>query len=271
MTLAQVIAVIEAVAPLSICAPWDKSGIQVATERETVTHLAVCLDPSPEAVASALDLGADMILSHHPLSMKPYFMDGETARIETVIRRLIRADVPLYAAHTSLDANPHGPVSWLAREIGLENRQVLEVTAPFPTSTADANGTTHMAGFGLVGEARHPVHLDQVLELLATPARLCGDLPPVLRRVAVCPGSGASLAAVAAKAGAQLLITGDVKYHDALEAPLPILDVGHFVLEEGMMSRFADSLAESLSLQVTFIPALSPFRLCMADGFCGQK
>lgn len=277
MTLTDVISAIEAVAPLGISAPWDKSGLQVASVREDVRHMAVCLDPTPAAVSRALKMGADMVLSHHPLSMKPYFADAEGA-VTQVLRLLMRADVPLYAAHTSLDANPDGPVGWFAREIGLEQCQVLEATAPFPLLQTENTGESRseqkprMAGFGLVGVAPHPVHLDQVLELLATPARLCGELPPVLRRVAVCPGSGASLAKAAAQAGAQLLITGDVKYHDALEAPLPILDVGHFVLEEGMMRRFAQYLDQALpTLQVTFLPSLSPFRLCTADGFCGQK
>lgn len=272
MTLGDIISAIEAVAPLEISAAWDKSGLQVASEREDVRHMAVCLDPTPEMVSRALKLGADMVLSHHPLSMKPYFADAG-GTVTQVLRLLLRADVPLYAAHTSLDANPDGPVSWFAREIGLEQCEVLEITAPLPKEmTGSSEQAPRMAGFGLVGVAQHPVHLDQVLELLATPARLCGELPPVLRRVAVCPGSGASLAKAAAKAGAQLLITGDVKYHDALEAPLPILDVGHFVLEEGMMRRFAHQLEQALPvMQVSFLPSLSPFRLCTADGFCGQK
>lgn len=273
MTLAQVIAAIEAVAPPGIAASWDKSGLQVASERESVSHLAVCLDPAPEAVQKALDSGADMVLSHHPLSMKPFFPDHND-RLTRTLRLLLRADVPLYAAHTSLDANPDGPVAWFAREIGLEQCRVLEPTAPFPASDSLNNpgSPQQMAGFGLVGNAPRPVQLDQLLELLGTPARLCGELPAVLRRIAVCPGSGASLASAAALEGAQLLITGDVKYHDALESPLPILDVGHFVLEEAMMRHFASQIETTLpELAVSFIPSSSPFRLCTADGFCGQK
>ena len=80
-----------------------------------------------------------------------------------------------------------------------------------------------------------------------------------IRRIAICPGSGSSLAPEAAAAGADLLITGDVKYHAALEFPLPVLDVGHFSLEEEMMRRFALQLKEQASdVAVQFVPAQDP-------------
>lgn len=259
MSYTEVIAAIEQVAPLPIAAAWDKSGVQVAARRDVVRHLAVCLDPTPEAIQAAIDLGADMVLSHHPLSLKPYFAD-QNNRLHEVLRLLLCADVALYAAHTSLDANPDGPVNWFAHELGLEQCRVLEPTATIP-------GTDRMGGFGVVGETRHPLHLQPVLEMLGTHARLVGTFPHVLRRVAVCPGSGGSLMQAAANAGAQLFITGDIRYHDALEAPLPVLDVGHFMLEEIMMQRFAAHLSTTLPhVQVTFLPAKSPFHLCLVEG-----
>lgn len=110
MKLADVIHHIERTAPLSIAASWDRSGVQVASGREEIRRLAVCLDPTPASVSRALDEGADMILSHHPLTLEPRFTDRLVAYRE-VLFLLFRADVPLYAAHTSLDANPVGPVA----------------------------------------------------------------------------------------------------------------------------------------------------------------
>lgn len=263
MNYTDVVAAIEEVAPLQIAAPWDKSGVQVAARRDSVRHLAVCLDPTPEAVKAALEAEADMVLSHHPLSLKPYFADTNS-RVHDVLWQLMRANVPLYAAHTSLDANPDGPVNWFARDLGMQQCRVLEPTTPMPSTEREP---PRMAGFGVVGDVRHPLHLQQALECLGTPARLVGTFPHVLRRVAVCPGSGGSLMGAAAKAGAQLFITGDIRYHDALEAPLPVLDVGHFVLEETMMRHFATLLTAALpDIQVTFLPSKSPFRLCLTEG-----
>lgn len=258
MNIGAVMAAIERVAPPAAAAPWDKSGLQVAAERSEVFHLAVCLDPVPVILTSALEKGADMVLSHHPLSLKPRFPDRPDAYLEA-LRLLLRADVPLYAAHTSLDANPEGPVSWLADRLAMTARQVLEPSAELTS----ANGRTLRCGFGIVGDVPplSPHRLADILSEIACCMRVAGTLPAVLRRVAICPGSGSSLASCAAALQADVLITGDVKYHTALETPLPLVDVGHFALEEEMMRCFASDLDHTLEgVTVTFFPADDPLR-----------
>lgn len=260
MNIGAVMAAIERVAPPAAAAPWDKSGLQVAAERSEIFHLAVCLDPMPELLASALEKGADMVLSHHPLSLKPRFPDRPDAYLKA-LRLLLRADVPLYAAHTSLDANPEGPVSCLADRLSMTDRQVLEPTAELTS----ADGRTLRCGFGIVGDVPplSPHELADILSAIACGGcmRIAGTLPAVLRRIAICPGSGSSLAPCAAALKADVLITGDVKYHTALEAPLPLVDIGHFALEEEMMRCFASDLDHTLEgVTVTFLPADDPLR-----------
>ena len=65
MKQSELIALIERTAPLAIAAPWDKSGVQVASARQDINRLAVCLDPTPESIRIALSGGAEMILAHH--------------------------------------------------------------------------------------------------------------------------------------------------------------------------------------------------------------
>ena len=224
MKQSELIALIERTAPLAIAAPWDRSGVQVASARQDINSLAVCLDPTPESIRIALSGGAEMILAHHPLTMEGRFTDRLDSYHE-VLSLVFRADVPLYSAHTSLDANPLGPVSWLADELGL---------CRIPSSdTKD-------------GEAGHGMPLPlTVLEQTGTMERGGGSY--------AC-GFG-----VAAARGADLLITGDLKYHTALDLPLPVLDVGHFSLEEEMMRRFALQLKENVSdVAVQFVPAQDP-------------
>ncbi len=256
MKLSEIFCIIEETAPLAAAAAWDKSGLQVAALRENAEHVAVCIDPTPDAVSKALDAGADAIVTHHPLTLKPRYTDT-LDNYHQVLRLLFNADVPLYAAHTSLDANALGPVGWYARHIGLQNICVLEPTATF----LNPQGQTQIYGFGQVGDLIEPVSLEDLLSPLPKigASRLAGRCPSRIKRVAVCPGSGASLAQCAAQFGAELLITGDVKYHDALDAPLPLLDLGHFALEEEMMRLFSVHLQECLSnVQITFIPAQDP-------------
>lgn len=122
-------------------------------------------------------------------------------------------------------------------------------------------------GFGCVGDLPTPMETQEFLQRVASlvPAEhwtMCGDLPAKIRRAAVCPGSGASLADKAFNAGADILITGDVKYHAALEASGFLLDVGHFSLEEEMMRRFCATLQKELpGVEFRFIPSTDPLRL----------
>lgn len=249
MKIENVISWIEKTAPLHFQAEWDASGVQVASVATNVSHVGVMLDPTVESVKKALSAGADFLLAHHPLSMQPRrlnILDGYF----TVVSLLMQRSVCLYSAHTSLDANPDGPVRWLADALGLQGVSTLE-----PVDDCH--------GFGFVGNLSQPVTYDGFCHMLGingiSPWRACGPQSSTVQRVACCPGSGSSLIARAQAEKADVFITGDMKYHPATEAALRVLDVGHFILEEKMMEIFARQLGRELALPVTFIAAADPF------------
>lgn len=260
---------IEKTAPLAGAAAWDKSGLQVTCTRKEATALAVCLDPCEPSVRQAVEQGADCILSHHPLSLSPSLPNRDDNWFR-VLRLLLGQDIALYAAHTSLDTNPDGPVGWLAGELGLKDPCLLETVA------CNSGTGGKPAGFGLVGDLPQAMDLQGICRLLARHVSLeCatvtwpqavadaerqGQAGRLFQRVAYCTGSGSSLLPLAASAGAELFITGDVKYHAALESPVCLLDVGHHSLEEEMMRRFAASLQKELGIRVFFVPSRSPFK-----------
>jgi putative NIF3 family GTP cyclohydrolase 1 type 2 len=207
------------------------------------------------------------MVSHHPLLITPR-LPAVRDSFHEALSLLFREDMALYAAHTSLDAVMDGPAGWLAQELSLQELRVLE---------ACPRQTHPLQGFGCVGDLPGPLYLDALLALLARHICLdgaCLSGPPLerhrpLRRIACCPGSGSSLVQAAAQAGADIFITGDVKYHCALDAPLPLLDVGHHALEEEMTRRFADILGERLSgVRVHFLPSTNPIRPAMPAGVC---
>ena len=259
MQLTEIFSAIEKIAPLEAAAPWDMSGLQVAARRSDAVILAVCLDPTPASVRQALELGAQCILSHHPLALKPALPRRLDAYHE-VLRLLLAADVPLYSAHTSLDINADGPAGWLAGELELRNLEVLDPTAP-PLS-----GAALPLGFGLAGDLPTPQSLAQIMSALTrhialSTATVCGPMPERISRLAYCTGSGSSLLREAGASGAQLFITGDVQSPTALEAEIGLLDVGHHSLEEEMMRRMSELLARRLAgLNVVFVPSASPLR-----------
>jgi len=267
MQLHEIIDIIEKIAPLSGAASWDNSGMQVAGHNTPVHTLALCLDPSPAAIRRAAQLEAQLLITHHPLLLTPRLPSAPDAFHEA-LSLLFKADMALYAAHTSLDTAMDGPAGWLARELALQEMRVLE---PCPCRTAP------LQGFGCVGDLPEPLSLDDLLVRLARHISLdgaCLSGPPVdgarlFKRIAYCPGSGASLIQAAAGAGADIFLTGDVKYHSALDAPLPLLDVGHHPLEEEMTRRFASVLSERLSgTRAHFLPSTNPIRPVISTGVC---
>lgn len=256
MKATDLISVIEKTAPLHGAADWDVCGIQVAAQREDIQHIAVCLDPTPTSIGRALELGVDFILSHHPLLMRPR-LPVELDDYHEVLSLLLTHKVALYAAHTSLDANPDGPAGWLARSLKLQHSQVLEATS------LDANAAL---GFGLVGTLPQALRLEELVRLLSAEislegASLCGPVPALIKKIAYCTGSGTSLLPQVARSNADIYITGDVKYHTALETHTCILDVGHHSLEEEMMRQMCTLLATQLpQITVSFVPSVSPLR-----------
>jgi dinuclear metal center YbgI/SA1388 family protein len=243
MDVKDIITLIEGTAPLDGQADWDNCGVQVARLGNDVTKLAVALDPRPEIIRQAVEWGAEMILTHHPLFFQPKKMDVNGPYLE-ILRTLLGADCLLYAAHTSLDSALNGPVGNLADGLGIMNRRPVQ---PLHHDLEK--------GFGLVGTLPESMKGEAFLGLLADHVdrnfwTLIGEAPETISVVAYCKGSGGSLLGQAKAAGADVYITGDMKYHlalDALDAGLFIIDVGHFQLEEDMMRRFAGELETEIS------------------------
>lgn len=321
----EIIAHIEKTALPQGAAEWDHSGTQIAGMRRNIRRIAVALDPTLDTIDRALAQKADFILTHHPLSMKPKFLDvvDDYYRIATL---LLKEGVWLYGAHTSLDANQDGPVGWLARELALQHPRTLAptrtlahtgfaFTLPENTSVAQwkalhgitsfrVSGTMAAVtcvdektksivqekitedcaekpvyypiepetgpttlGFGCIGTLPEPLDFSSFTEILSDLVErdhitVSGPIPGTISTVGYCTGSGGELAERAFSQGADVFITGDVKYHTALDATACIIDVGHFSLEEEMMRRFALRLAEELyDVEILFLPAQDPLRL----------
>lgn len=314
MLVQHLIALIESTAPPHLAAPWDKSGVQIASATAEINTMCVALDPEPATVQQAVEHGAQFLLCHHPLTLSPQ----QPNRLDNYHNILVHAlgnALWLYSAHTSLDANPDGPVNWLGRALDLKATRILEVThretpslirAPKSEPHLEAEGTMLRAtddfleyevwpkhasrhpgrdkairpmheiplkspareyGFGCIGhlpETKPWAEFKSTLaELLPAGWRTVGSPPAQVSTIAYCPGSGADLARTAFAQGAQIYLTGDLKYHQAqaIRDQGLTLDVGHFFLEEGMMRAWSEELSARLAgdVQVVFLPGRDPF------------
>ncbi len=242
-TVADVIRVVDAVAPPSLAASWDNCGLQVGDVAQPVHHVMVALDPSLEVAAAAVADGADLLVTHHPLLIAPIKTIDTAHPPGDVIALALRHKLAIFAAHTNLDAAADGLNALLAARIGLEHPALL---AP---SDADA-----CAGLGRVGALPAPESLEalchRVKDLFGLRhLRMVGDPSMQVRRVAVCGGSGGSLLGAFFNSDAQVFITGDVRYHDARaveERKRGIIDMGHFNSEQLVVPFLRTCLQQGL-------------------------
>ncbi len=240
MIALQIASAIEESAPLDIQENWDNSGFSVGSPFREVKSAILSLDCTPEVVEEAIEGGADMIITHHPLIFKGIKQLTGRTRLEKMIERLIKNDIVVYSAHTNLDKVIYGVSGALADKIGLTDRQIL---AP------EGNGDT---GLGVSGILRNRMSAREFIpylkEILSLKSLRCSEMQEmIVERVAVCGGSGASLAGRAKEMGAQIYITGDVSYHYfQCEKDFMIMDIGHFESENGVLDVIASILRKKI-------------------------
>ena len=248
VSLREVLAALDARYDPALAESWDAVGLVCGDPDQPVRRVVFAVDPIGAVVDDVLAAGAELLVTHHPLLLTPVHgvpADDPKGRL---IHRLIRGNSGLFVAHTNADrAAGHGVNDALAGALGLRDTEPLEPTDHDPR-----------AGLGRVGELEQGVSLREFAARAAAalPAtvggvRAAGDPDRLVRRVAVCGGSGGSLIAVAAAAGADVLLTSDLKHHpvlDMIDSSGPALcDVAHFASEWPWLPVAADALSRDLS------------------------
>ena len=252
-TVADIIKVMETMAPLRLAEEWDNVGLQVGQLDWPVRSIWVALDPLYDVVDGACRNGVDLLITHHPLIFNPLRCINFDTPVGSVIQAAAGHKLAIFAAHTNFDSAADGINDVLAFRIGLADLKVLK-RGDHP---GEDSATDYMQkqGLGRVGE------LEETMELLPFALsikeklglkyiKVAGkpDLP--VRRVAVCSGSGSSLMKDFYSSGAQVFISGDLRYHDAREVEalnLGLIDMGHFASEYLMVEVLAKRLDKVLA------------------------
>ena len=224
MKVRDIINVIESFAPLSIQENWDNSGLCVGSEDDEVTSVLLGLDCTPELVDEAVECGADMIVTHHPLIFSGLKKISPDDQVGAAVIKAIKAGISIYAAHTSADKVIAGVSGAMASRLGLVNVSILD---------EDGEGT----GLGVVGDLPQPVTAAEAVTLVKErfglkALRASRPVEGMISRVAMCGGSGGSLIKAAVASGAQLYLSGDISYHNFFTRDgFMIMDIGHYESE----------------------------------------
>ena len=219
-----VTAVIEQFAPLSLQEKWDNSGLCIGSPEAPVTSVLLGLDCTPELVDEAVETGADMIVTHHPLIFSGLKKISPDDPVGLAVMKAVSAGIAVYAAHTTADKVLAGVSGAMAAKLGLTNVEVLD---------PEGEGV----GLGVVGDLPEPLTARQAAELVKErfalkAMRASRPVEGLISRVAMCGGSGSSLIGKAMEAGAQLYLCGDVSYHHFFtRSGFMIMDIGHYESE----------------------------------------
>ncbi|MFJ3878092.1 Nif3-like dinuclear metal center hexameric protein [Streptomyces sp. NPDC090077] len=231
--LSEVIAALDALWPPSRAEEWDAVGTVCGDPDAEVTRVLFAVDPVQEIVDEAVKLGADLVVTHHPL----YLRGTTTVSADTfkgrVVHTLIRNDIALHVAHTNADTADPGVSDALAGALD------LRITGPLVPDPTDPAGRR---GLGRICELDHPETLREFaaraaarLPRTAQGIRAAGDPDALIRTVAVSGGSGDSLFAQVRAAGVDAFLTADLRHHPVSEAreqsPLALVDAAHWATE----------------------------------------
>ena len=209
---------------------YDNAGFLLGDPDRECRGVLVALDVTDDVIEEALERGANIIVTHHPMIFGTVKRITPKDALGRFIIKLIKNDIAVYAAHTNLDNMKEGVNGILAQVLGLTDCQILRQMDGQPSPEV---------GAGMVGSLPYPMptgaFLEQVKVCLGLPLlRTSHIVSPSVSRIAICGGAGSFLIDDAARQHADVYLTGDLKYHDFqhAEGRITLADIGHFESEQ---------------------------------------
>ncbi len=241
MKVREIIAALEDFAPLPLQESYDNAGLQCGLTEAEVSGALLCLDVTEAVVAEAVELGCNLIVSHHPLLFRGLKCVSDATYVERTLASAIKNDIAIYAAHTNLDNAEDGVNYKMAEKLGLVD-------------------ITPMPGGGIIGylpyEEDSLAFLQRVKTAFRTESLMHNELMgrPV-QSVALCGGAGSFALDKALRAEADAFVTGEMSYHHFFghEGRIQIAVVGHWESEQYTTEIFNQIIGDLAPEVPTFV------------------
>lgn len=221
-----------------IASEWDNVGLLIGRKDKEVQSILLALELTKEVLQEAIEKACDMIICHHPLIFSGIkkIVDPD----QEMIYSLIRHDIGLYAAHTNFDMIEHGLNDYFAGQFDVEEVSVI----------LEENNEGLLRIFEIPAQSIYALASDIKKKFNTDYIRLIGDENKTVQKVGLVTGSGADYAEEAFRLGVDVFITGDVKYHQAMEFlqnGWAVLDAGHFETEKVFSSAMKNYISKNIS------------------------
>ncbi|MCG8616751.1 MAG: Nif3-like dinuclear metal center hexameric protein [Desulfobacterales bacterium] len=248
--VSDIVKLLDGIAPFSLAEKWDNSGLQAGHPDWPVHRILVALDVTMDAMTAAEGMGADVLITHHPLTIVPEKSLDFSRMPGAAIAKAASRNIAIISAHTNLDKAREGLNDYFAEAVGLTCDRAF-----LPEGITETDDDGMLPGIGRFGRPDQPLTVgelsEQVKSRLGVPAlRVAGQLNLTVDEVAICTGSGGSLVDTFLNSSAQVYITGDLKYHEARDIEASgraAIDVGHFASEHIAIDLLIQRLGQAAS------------------------
>lgn len=215
---------IEKFAPLELAEDWDCSGWSVNNTSNTeICKVMICLTVTNNVIEEARLQHCKMIISHHPLFFVP--LDWK--------------DIDIYCAHTNMDKTSGGTTDELIRQLGMNVSETKEFLRYVETNITVEN------------------FIKKLTNISPNLRYVNNNSTQNLNKIAFCAGSGMEFIKEAEENGADAFVSGDLKFHGALDSKIVVFDIGHFESEILILKIFAEIIGEDV--EKVFASERSPF------------
>lgn len=242
-TLNHITAFLERFAPLELAASWDNVGLLLGNEHASISRAMTCLTLTSDVAREAIDKQADLIVSHHPVLFKPVQKLVTSSAPGNILLPLLHAGIAVYSPHTAFDSARLGINQMLAERLELQDIQPLRKLAQCEDP---------LVGEGRRGTLEAPQRLSQVLERFKTclgpqpiPLQYTGSPEKWVHHIGIACGSAGEFLGDAIAATCDLFITGEARFHTALEArenSIALILAGHYATERHGVEKLSEIL-----------------------------
>lgn len=244
ITTRDVFTYLDSLAPVSLKLDFDNVGLLVGRCDTEISKILVALDITCDVIYEAIECGADLIVSHHPLIFTPLKSIVDSDSVGNRLLALIENGIAAICMHTNLDAAVGGVNDCLVEALGAQLIGVL-----------DEND-----GLARLAKLPEPMKMSEFLPLVATNLNNNGlrfhDAGKEVSLIGLCGGSGGNYIETAVNRGCDTFVTADIKYDQFLaakELEINLIDADHFSTENVVVPMLAEKLAEKFGEDIEVV------------------